>query len=487
MIALAQAEPPGDALALSQGDITIRLLSVLLLIAINAFFVTAEFSIVSVRQSRINQLAAAGDVQAQTVQGLQRSIERMLSTAQLGITLSSLALGWIGEKTIAVLVSQATEGFLSHSVAIPMSFLLVAYLQIVLGELCPKSLALTYAEQLARFLGPPSLAISRFFNPFIWVLNQSTRWLLGLFNIRSSGQLWYSRVTPEELQLIIQTSSASPELEEDERELLSNVLEFADVTVRDVMVPRISIAAIERTATLRELLLQVDDSGFSRYPVIEESLDEVVGTIYFKHVLGPLVRGTITLDDAIAPWIQPPQFVPENLLLGELLQNMRQARQTLMMVADEFGGTAGLVTLEDLTERIIGDPEEVPDSEEESTIQVLDDQTVLVQAQMNLEEVNEALNLNLPVTEDYQTLGGFLIHQMEKIPAPGECLNYRNLELIVSSVDGPRLHQIRIHRHLSSTDKTDADPAAMIQPFDPATQSPSNASNGTENSPHSHP
>lgn len=477
MIALASAEPPGDALVLSQADITIRLLSVFLLIAINAFFVTAEFSIVSVRQSRINQLAAAGDVQAQTVQGLQRSIERMLSTAQLGITLSSLALGWIGEKTMAVLVSQATEGFLSHSIAIPVSFLLVAYLQIVLGELCPKSLALTYSEQLARFLGPPSLAIARFFNPFIWVLNQSTRWLLGVFGIRSSGQLWYSRVTPEELQLIIQTSSASPELEEDERELLNNVLEFADVTVRDVMVPRISIVAIEQTATVRELLLEVDESGFSRYPVIEESLDEVVGTIYFKDVLGALVKGTITLDDAIAPWIQPPQFVPEHLLLGELLHSMRQSRQTLMMVADEFGGTAGLVTLEDLTERIIGDPEEVADSEEESPIQVLDAQTVLVQAQMNLEEVNEALELDLPMTDDYQTLGGFLIHQMEKIPSPGETLNYRNLELMVSSVDGPRLHQIRIRRLPSGTDGVETDAAAIARPFD---ASPPAAPNSTE-------
>jgi len=473
MIALAQAEPPGDALVLSQADITIRLLSVFLLIAINAFFVTAEFSIVSVRQSRINQLAAAGDVQAQTVQGLQRSIERMLSTAQLGITLSSLALGWIGEKTIAVLVSQATEGFLSHSVAIPVSFLLLAYLQIVLGELCPKSLALTYSEQLARFLGPPSLAIARFFNPFIWVLNQSTRLLLRLFGIRNSGQLWYSRVTPEELQLIIQTSSASPELEEDERELLNNVLEFADVTVRDVMVPRISIVAVERTATVRELLLEVDESGFSRYPVIEESLDEIVGTIYFKEVLGPLVKGSITLDDAIAPWIQSPQFVPENLLLGELLHTMRQSRQTLMMVADEFGGTAGLVTLEDLTERIIGDPEDVPDSEEESPIQVLDAQTVLVQAQMHLEEVNEALDLELPMTEDYQTLGGFLIHQMEKIPSPGEILIYSNLELMVSSVDGPRLHQIRIRRLPPSTDM-ETNSAAIARPFDHTTQPSSN-------------
>lgn len=479
MIALASAEPPGDALVLSQTDVAIRLISVFLLIAINAFFVTAEFSIVSVRQSRINQLAAAGDVQAQTVQGLQRSIERMLSTAQLGITLSSLALGWIGEKTMAVLVSQATDGFLSHTVAIPVSFLLVAYLQIVLGELCPKSLALTYPEQLARFLGPPSLAIARFFNPFIWVLNQSTRLLLRLFGIRSSGQLWYSRVTPEELQLIIQTSSASPELEEDERELLSNVLEFADVTVRDVMVPRISIVAIEQTATVRELLLEVDASGFSRYPVIEESLDEVRGTIYFKDVLGPLVKGVITLDDAIAPWVQPPQFVPEHLLLGELLHSMRQSRQTLVMVADEFGGTAGLVTLEDLTERIIGDAEESADQEEESPIQMLDDQTVLVQAQMNLEEVNDELSLDLPLTDDYQTLGGFLIHQMEKIPAPGESLIYQNLELMVSSVDGPRLHQIRIRQLPPPTETAEVDAHTPLPPVD--SSSPGAATEDTPN------
>jgi len=175
-----------DFLPITGREALLRLLSVLLLIAINAFFVTAEFSIVSVRRSRINQLVGAGDVQAKTVQDLQRSIDRLLSTTQLGITLSSLALGWIGESTMAVLMAAWLEQLpvplalrqtLAHSLAVPVAFLLIAYLQIVLGELCPKSVALLYSEQLARFLGPPSLAIARFFNPFIWVLNQSTRWL----------------------------------------------------------------------------------------------------------------------------------------------------------------------------------------------------------------------------------------------------------------------------------------------------------------------
>jgi len=446
MNALAQAEPPGAVFALSGTDITLRLLSVFLLIAINAFFVAAEFSIVSVRQSRISQLASAGDVQARTVQDLQRSIDRMLSTAQLGITLSSLALGWIGEKTVAVLLAVALDGFIAHTIAIPVAFFLLAYLQIVLGELFPKSLALLYPEQLARFLGPPSLAIARFFNPFIWVLNQSTRWLLRLFGIQSRGQVWSSRITPEELQVIIQTSSTSPELEEDERELLTNVLEFADVTVREVMVPRISIVAVSQEATLRDLLHQVNTEGYSRYPVIGESLDHVMGTIYFKDVAGALIDESITLDSLLTPWLQPARFVPEHLQLSELLHLMQESGLTLMMVADEFGGTAGLVTLEDVTEQIIGYAEESPNSAEESPVQILEDGTMLVQAQMDLEEVNDLLELDLPTTESYQTLGGFMIHQLQKIPAQGEHLQYNNLNITVASVVGPRLHQIRIER-----------------------------------------
>src|SRR4028119_1696725 len=203
-------------------DILLRLLSVLLLIAINGFFVTAEFAMVSVRRSRINQLVEAGDVQAKTVQSLQRSIERLLSTTQLGITLSSLALGWIGESTMAILVATAiaqlplqreTTQAIAHSFSIPLAFVLIAYLQIVLGELCPKSVALLYSEQLARFLGTPSLVIARFFKPFIWILNQSTRWLLRLVGIRYTGQGWYNRVTPEELQLINTTERASTGLD----------------------------------------------------------------------------------------------------------------------------------------------------------------------------------------------------------------------------------------------------------------------------------
>ncbi|PSB25344.1 hemolysin family protein [Stenomitos frigidus] len=455
----------------------VRILSVLLLIAINAFFVAAEFSMVSVRRSRINQLVDAGDVQARTVQALQQSIERLLSTTQLGITLSSLALGWIGESALAVLVAQwlnqlpLAEGnrhVLVHSIAIPATFLLLAYLQIVLGELCPKSIALLYPEQLARFLAAPSLAIARFFHPFIWILNQSTRLLLRLGGIQYTGQGWSNQVTPEELQLIIAMSSESTGLEAEERQLLSNVFEFGDASAGEVMVTRTSIDAIPYDATFKQLLEEVAQSGHSRYPIIGESLDDVRGLIHFQELAEPLAQEPFNLNRPIHDWLRPARFVPEYMLLSELLPLMQRSRQSMVMVVDEYGGTAGLVTIEDLIAEILGDTAE-PASDDDMSIQILSEQTFLVQAQMDLEEVNEMLNLDLPLTDDYQTLGGFLLFQLQKIPQPGEVLRYGDFEFTVISAEGPRLHQIQIHRlevvetNLDDFSMTDATTTAAEQ------------------------
>lgn len=435
-------------------DIALRLLSVFLLIAINAFFVAAEFSIVSVRRSRINQLVGAGDVQAKTVQDLQSSIDRLLSTTQLGITLSSLALGWIGESAMAVPVANALTHLplplsyrqvVVHSLALPITFFTIAYLQIVLGELCPKSVALLYSEELARFLGASSLAISRIFNPFIWILNQSTRLLLRLVGIQYTGQGWYNQVSSEELQLIISTSTESSGLEADKRELLRNVFEFGDVSTEEVMVPRTNIAAVPNDATLRDLLEEVASSGHSRYPVIGESLDDVRGIIHFKEVAEPLAQVGVSLEQPIAEWIRPARFVPEYMPLSELLPLMQRSRQPMVMVVDEFGGTAGMVTIEDLVAEILGDTLE-PASEEEPEIVILGDQTFRVQAQMNLDELNDTLNLDLPLTDDYQTLAGFLLYQFQRIPQPGDVLGYHDYEFTVISTEGPRLHQIQLRR-----------------------------------------
>lgn len=431
-----------------------RLLAVLLLISINAFFVTAEFSIVSVRRSRISQLASEGDVQAQTVQQIQRSLDRLLSTTQLGITLSSLALGWIGESTMAVILASllgqlplpaAGQQILIHSISIPLAFLLIAYLQIVLGELCPKSVALLYPERIARLLGPTSLTIAHLFNPFIWILNQSTRWLLQLIGIQYSNQFSYSRLTPEELQLIISTSAETPGLGADERVLLNNVFEFRDITATEVMVPRTQIVSVEQTATFREVLAELAHGWHSRYPVIGESLDDICGIIDLKELLKPLSESQIYLESPIANWIRPARFVTEYTPLHELLQTMQRNRQEMVIVVDEFGGTAGLLTLQDLVAEIIGDVYE-PEQPTDLLVQMVEEDAYLVRAQTDIEVVNELLDVRLPLTAEYQTLGGFLISHLQKIPDEGDRLVYDGVEWVVLSTEGPRLQDILARR-----------------------------------------
>ncbi|MDR9403532.1 MAG: hemolysin family protein, partial [Halothece sp. Uz-M2-17] len=361
--------------------------------------------------------------------------------------------------TMAVVVASGLTQFpvppewnraIAHSVAIPVAFFLIAYLQIILGELSPKSIALHHAEQVARLFAPTSLVISRLFHPFIWVLNRSTETLLHFVGLEYSPHSWYNRVTSEELKLIIATERESTGLEAEERELLNNVFEFSEVVVEEIMVPRTKITSISRDATFGTVLHEVVDSGHSRYPVTGDSLDDIIGMIDFKELAVPLAKGRLTPETPIRPWIRPVRFVPEFTPLGELLGTMRRSRLEMVMIVDEFGGTAGLVTLKDLIDEIIGDDNELSSSvtgEEETALQMLDEQTFLVQAQMNLEEVNELLDLELPITDEYQTIGGFLLYQFQKIPTQGETLSYDNLEFTVVSADGPRLSQIRIYRH----------------------------------------
>ncbi|PZD74133.1 Magnesium and cobalt efflux protein CorC [Acaryochloris thomasi RCC1774] len=444
---VAQAELAGS-------EIISRCVAIATLIAINAFFVAAEFSIVSVRRSRINQLVQEGDAQAKTVQGLQRELDRLLSTTQLGITLSSLALGWIGEKTMATVVmvwlqrwplSDDTSTTVAHSIAVPIAFVAIAYLQIVLGELFPKSLALIYPERLARLLGPTSLSIARLFNPFIWVLKQSTRYLLRIVGIRYTNQSWANDVTPEELQMIIATSTAVTGLEEDERELLTNVFEFGEAQVEEVMVPRTSIDAIPETASLKAVLEEVARSGHDYYPVTGESLDDIRGMLRFKNLAAALANDQISPESSIQEWTQAAWFVPEGTPIRDVLQRMQKFHLAMMMVReDESDGTAGLVTLTDLVNELLGNDDEPPPSMPGPLIQEQDNHTFLIQAQTDLDLVNEQLAIELPITDEYQTLGGFVLCQLQKIPAQGEHCFYENLKLTVATAEGPRLTLIKV-------------------------------------------
>ena len=428
-----------------------------LLLLVNAFFVAAEFAIVSVRRSRIAQLVAENNASARLVKKEQEQLRQFLSTTQLCITLSSLALGWIGAVQVAPLICSgimqldwmnkvlgAFPGEM-EAIATIATFALLTYLQVLFGELLPKTLAIIYAEATSLRLIRLSSAAKMVLKPFIWLLHWSSNLLFRLLKIPvPDSAALIDAVTSEELQLLIASSGESGSLEEEERTLLANVFEFGDTIASEVMIPRTSIHAIPQTASVRELLVEVDESSHSRYPIIGESLDTITGMVQVKDVVGALGLEKCTLDSPIAPFIRPAHFEHEQKKVGELLATMQEERIPLVMVVDEFGGTAGMITVRDLVEEIFGRISDDEDAEEEPEFVRVGESTHLVQAQVDLDEVNEELNLELPLQDDYQTLGGFLIFHMQKIPKLNERFVYDNVIFTIVSVDGPRLDRIQV-------------------------------------------
>ena len=427
---------------LGGSDIGWRLLVVIGLIAIDAFFVIAEFSILSVRRSRINQLVAAGDDRAKQVQDLHRGIERLLSTTQVGISLSTLTLGWIGERAIAQIFVQSVRDVpIAHSLAIPFTFVLLAYLQIVFGELIPKSIALIYAEQIARFLGTPSLTIARIFSPLIWILDRSTKLCLRLVGIKYRYED-RDRVTFKELQAMVSTERESSGLKIEQREVLTKVLEFADKIASDVMVPSTQIVTVPKTATCQTLLIKIATTGYCRYPVTDTSLNKIVGVVSFKDFVPLLAQGKLAGQIPIEKWIQPVEFVAESTPVSVILQQMQQFDRHMTIAIDEFGNTAGLITRQDAISEMIGI--NVTPDRETQLLQKLADGTFLIQAQINLEDLNAQLNIHLPLADDYRTLAGFLLNKLQHFPQDGESLDYGDWNLTVISTVGPRIDRVRV-------------------------------------------
>jgi CBS domain containing-hemolysin-like protein len=443
--------------ALSWPEVFLRVLAVLLLVLLNAFFVATEFSLVSVRRTRIEQLVEEGNRAAQAVQRSQQDLDRYLSATQLGITIASLALGWIGEGTIAALLEPALtrllmsiDGALLHTVSAAVAFALITYLHIVLGELAPKSVAILYPERTAMLFAGANELFYRLFAPFLNLLNLSSNLVLRTAGVPQATNVHHNQISPEELQLLIAASSASGSLDKDEQELLVNVFEFGDTVASEVMVPRTSIDAIPIEATIQQALAEVAETGHSRYPLYDESLDTIRGMIHIKDIVTRLAEGKLQMDDSVQPLARPIQFVPENIRISELLTRMQRERQAMVIVVDEFGGTAGLLTLENLIEQIVGSIEDEGEQPQLDIVK-LDDDNAVVQAQTDLEEVNERLGLDLPVSDEYKTLGGFLMYQLRKVPEAGENFSFEGVELTVLEMEGPRLERIKVSRRPNPT------------------------------------
>ncbi len=402
----------------------VKLLLALFLVLLNGFFVAAEFSIVKVRYSQIQLKAAEGNTMAKQAEHIIQKLDAYLSATQLGITLASLALGWVGESAMHHMVSKVFNYFdfqnLSEAsittVSLVISFLLITVMHIVFGELIPKSIAIRKSEPTAMFVAYPLRIFATIFQPFIWLMNSMSNGVLRLMNIHPAGESDIH--STEELQLLVKQSADSGEIEEENYEIIKNAFDFTDHSAKQIMVPRQNILSIDIEDDKYEILEQILDSGYSRIPVYEDSIDNIIGIFYTKEFIREYIKHKDNYDSFdIRSLMREPFFVVGSKKISDLLKVFQLKKQHLAIVIDEFGGTEGIITLEDILEELVGEIQDEED-DEENIVDKVGDNVYWVQAINPLEEINELLPEELPLSEDgdYNTMSGFIMHELGDIP-----------------------------------------------------------------------
>jgi CBS domain containing-hemolysin-like protein len=425
----------------------LRLLGVFLLVLTNGFFVAAEFSLVSVRQTRIAELAARGEASAGAVQEALKNPDRVIAATQLGITLASLGLGWIGEPALAHLIYPLVSLFpaniqpqVSHSLSAGLAFALITFLHVVVGELSPKSIALQNPERTSLFVARPTLWSERLFKPAIWLLNGAGNGLLRLIGVRpAQGHELVHSV--EELKMLVTASTAGGAVEPQEGELLHAIFDFGDLLVRQVMIPRTEIVAVEADLPLTEIIPLVTESTFTKFPVYDDDLDHILGIVHVKDLLHRMLEPGWQ-DDTARSILREAIYVPETIAVSTLLHQFRANRQHIAIVLDEYGGTAGLVTLEDLVEEIVG---EISDPFDRFTpgVQRLPDGSILLDGMALIEEVNDQLGLDLR-DPNYDTIAGYFLGRLGSIPKVKDSVEVNGIRLQVEAMDGLRIDRLSL-------------------------------------------
>lgn len=422
----------------------LNLVLVVFLVLANGFFVASEFALVGVRRSRISVLADAGNKNAKRLLGLVDNLNAYISATQLGITLSSLALGWIGEPAIAHLLEVPLAGRVSetilHTISFTIAFTIITFLHIVLGELAPKTIALERAEKTALAVAlPMQLFYKTFYYPIRlldWAGTRTVR-LLGLHPSSEHASIY----TEDELRQLIDISQKSGHVQEEQQQLIHRVFDFSDAEVREAMIPRVSVDAISANATLDETKTAFRTLGYSRLPVYQENLDNIVG-ILFRRELEPFLESPVGFD--LEKLLHSPLYIPESAKLGSLLRQMQSTNTHLAIVVDEHGGMEGIVTLEDLLEEIVG---EINDEfDEELRLQVINqkDGTYLLDGMLAVRDANRQLGLKLPEDDGYTTLASFLMAHAGRLLEAEETVEYENLNFRVERVDKRRIRRIRL-------------------------------------------
>lgn len=420
------------------------LLLVFALVLANGFFVASEFALVGVRRSRVATLAAEGNRKAVRLLRLIDNLNAYISATQLGITLASLGLGWIGEPAVADLLNPLLEGRVPpavlHSISFAVAFSLITFLHIVMGELAPKTIALEMAEKTALAVALP---MEIFYRAFYWPIRlldwSGTRTVRMLGFTPSAGH--GSVYTEDELRMLIDATYSHGQVEEEKRRLIRRAFDFNTTEACEAMIPRSEIAALPVTATLDDVLEAFRNHGYSRLPVYGEDLDDMVGVLY-RQDMEPFMARDPDLDFSMTALLHPPTFVPSGKRLGSLLRQMQSTRTHLVFVMDEYGGLEGLVTLEDVLEEIVGEINDEYDEEVRSQI-LRDGAAFILDGMLAVRDANRKLKLRLPEDEAYTTMAGFLLAQAGRVLEPGDEVPLKEGVFKVERVERRRIVRIR--------------------------------------------
>src|SRR5271166_2031861 len=442
--------------------VLLRVLLILLLVAANAFFAAAEFSLVSVRDTRIQQLIESGRTGARIVQRLHQHLDEVVNGVQLGITMVSLTLGWIGEPMVARLVEALRfvhqvphAAIYAHGIAIVIAFSLITYLHVLLGELVPKTLALQRAEQIALAVAAPMEAFLTLARPLLFFMRRSGGLVLRLFGARDTRRAGAIH-SPDELKLIVTASRQFGQIPESQEEMIHNAIELDSITVREVMVARPDIFSLPSDLVLDDALDRVVEGQHSRVPVYDPQRgpEHIVGVLYYKELVRWIRLRLVNLGQPLASRIARMQIgqimhdvlvVPETKVLSELLDEFKQRRRHLAVVVDEFGSTAGVITVEDILEQLVGDIEDEFDiATPEPALE--DESVLLLEGSVNIRDLETQYGLLLPRDAGFETLAGFMLARLQQIPHMGESFEYDGHRYTVEEMEAHRIAKVKIEK-----------------------------------------
>ncbi len=426
---------------LSAFDVAVRLLVVLVLVLANGFFVTAEFALVTVRKTRIDQLVAEGHRLAGSVRRALSNPESYIAATQLGITMASIGLGMVGEPMVADMIQPVLGFAVAHSIATALAFALITALHIVLGELAPKTIALQHAERAALIVARPTRIFMTVFWPFIALLNAMGRAVVHALGLRPPGGMALVH-SEEELKMLVTASQEAGVLEEGEEQMLHRVFGFADLMAGQVMIPRTEMVAVPTTATLAQVCEEIQRLPYPWLPIYRDRLDDIAGVVVVTDLCRALTAPPATFN--LAAFVRDVLTVPETMKADDLLNEMRRQRMHLAIVIDEYGSTAGMVTFEGLMERIVGElaSEFNPAGKR---IRVLPDGSALVDGLVLVPDINDQFALHIDETT-YNTIGGYVLGRLGRRARVGDTIDVEGRTLRVEALDGLRVARVLITR-----------------------------------------